>query len=84
MDTSSVILNIAIILITARVFGEIVAYLGGPSVIGEIIAGILLGPTAFNLIQADGMIQVLAEIGIIMLQASKPILATCWNLDTNL
>lgn len=67
MDTSSVILNIAIILITARVFGEIVAYLGAPSVIGEIVAGIILGPTAFNLIPADGMIQVLAEIGIIML-----------------
>ena len=67
MDTSSVILNIAIILITARVFGEIVAYLGAPSVIGEIVAGILLGPTAFDLVQADGMIRVLAEIGIIML-----------------
>jgi len=67
MDTSSVILNIAIILITARVFGEIVAYLGAPSVIGEIVAGIMLGPTAFNLVQADGLIQVLAEIGIIML-----------------
>ena len=67
MDTSSVILNIAIILITARVFGEVVAYLGAPSVIGEIVAGIILGPTAFDLIQADGMIQVLAEIGIIML-----------------
>jgi len=67
MDTSSVILNIAIILITARVFGEVVAYLGAPSVIGEIVAGILLGPTAFDLVQADGMIRVLAEIGIIML-----------------
>ena len=67
MDTSSVILNIAIILIAARIFGEIVAYLGAPSVIGEIVAGIILGPTAFDLIPVDGMIRVLAEIGIIML-----------------
>ncbi|MFT5112937.1 MAG: Kef-type K+ transport system membrane component KefB [Parasphingorhabdus sp.] len=67
MDTSSVILNIAIILIAARLFGELVAYIGAPAVIGEIVAGILLGPSAFDLIQVDGMIQVLAEIGIIML-----------------
>lgn len=67
MDTSTVILHIAIILIAARFFGEIVAYFGVPSVIGEIVAGIILGPTVFDLIQPDGMIQVLAEIGIIML-----------------
>lgn len=67
MDTSNTILHIAIILICARFFGELVAYFGIPSVIGEIIAGIILGPTFFDLIEIDGMIRVLAEIGIIML-----------------
>ncbi|NNE63352.1 MAG: cation:proton antiporter, partial [Gammaproteobacteria bacterium] len=67
MDTSTIILHIAIILILARFFGELVAYFGIPSVIGEIIAGVLLGPTFLDLIQIDGMIRVLAEIGIIML-----------------
>ncbi|MCP4486275.1 MAG: cation:proton antiporter [Gammaproteobacteria bacterium] len=67
MDTSVVILHIAIILIVARLLGELVAYFGIPSVIGEIVAGILLGPTFLDLIQAGGMLQVLAEIGIIML-----------------
>ncbi len=67
MDTSVVILHIAIILIVARCFGELAAYFGIPSVIGEIVAGILLGPTFLDVIQAGGMIQVLAEIGIILL-----------------
>jgi Kef-type K+ transport system membrane component KefB len=67
MDTSTIILHIAIILICARFFGELVAYFGIPSVIGEIIAGIILGPTFFNLIEIEGMISVLAEIGIVML-----------------
>jgi len=67
MDTSSVILNIAIILLAARIFGELVAYFGIPSVIGEILAGVLLGPTFLALIEPDDMIRVLAEIGIIML-----------------
>ncbi len=67
METSTVILHIAIILIVARFFGELVSYFGVPSVIGEIFAGILLGPTFLDVIQIDGMVRVLAEIGIIML-----------------
>lgn len=67
MDTSTVILHIAVILILARLFGEIASYLQVPSVIGEIIAGVVLGPSLFGLIQPDGLVQVLAEVGIILL-----------------
>ncbi|WP_196141007.1 cation:proton antiporter [Aliikangiella sp. G2MR2-5] len=67
MDTSTVILQIAAILIIARIFGEIAANFNIPSVIGELCAGILLGPTFLGLIEPDGMIRVLAEIGIILL-----------------
>ena len=67
MDTSTVILQIAIILMVARVFGELAAYFLVPSVIGELFAGIILGPTLFGLIEADGIIRVLAEVGIILL-----------------
>ena len=67
MDTSSVILQLAVILILARLFGEVAARLNIPSVIGEICAGILLGPTFLGLVQLDGMIHILAEIGIILL-----------------
>jgi len=67
MDTSTAILQIAIILIVARVFGELAVYFLVPAVIGELIAGIILGPTLFGLIEADGMIRILAEVGIILL-----------------
>lgn len=67
MDASTVILQIAIILIVARVFGELAAYFLVPAVIGELIAGVILGPTLFGLIEADGMIRILAEVGIILL-----------------
>lgn len=67
MDTSTVILQIAIILIAARIFGELAAYFLVPAVIGELIAGIILGPTLFGLIEAHGMIRILAEVGIILL-----------------
>jgi len=67
MDTSAVILHIAIILIVARIFGEFATYISAPSVIGELVAGVLLGPTLLDLIEPDGMIHILAEVGVILL-----------------
>jgi len=67
MDTSTAILHVATILIAARIMGEVASRLGVPSVIGEIVAGIILGPSMLGLIEAEGLIWVLAEIGIILL-----------------
>ena len=67
MDTSTAILHVATILIAARVMGEVAARFGIPSVIGEIMAGIILGPSVLGMIEAEGLIWVLAEIGIILL-----------------
>lgn len=67
MDTSTAILHIATILIAARIMGEVATRFGIPSVIGEIVAGVILGPSMFGLIEAEGLIWVLAEIGIILL-----------------
>lgn len=60
-------MHIATMLIAARVLGELAAQLKVPSVIGELVAGILLGPTLFGLIEPGGMVRILAEIGIILL-----------------
>jgi Kef-type K+ transport system membrane component KefB len=67
MDTSTVILQVAVILMAARVLGELAVYLRVPSVIGEIVAGIILGPSLLGFIAAEGLILILAEIGIILL-----------------
>ncbi len=67
MDTASVILEVAVILMAARIMGELAVYLRAPAVIGEIVAGIILGPTLLGFIAAEGLILILAEIGIILL-----------------
>lgn len=60
-------LQLVIILFIARVLGELAARLNIPAVIGELFAGILIGPSILNLIELNEIIQLLAEIGIILL-----------------
>lgn len=59
--------NLLILLVTARIFGEIFERFKQPAMIGEIIAGILLGPSIFNLIHRTEDIQVISELGIFLL-----------------
>ncbi len=56
-----------IILITARVFAELAVRLKSPSVIGELVAGVVLGPSLLGWIEPFEAIKLLAEIGIILL-----------------
>jgi Kef-type K+ transport system membrane component KefB len=67
MEPHTFFLSLLIILLGARVSGEVAVRLGMPSVIGEIVAGILLGPSLLGWVEPDKVIQLLAEIGIILL-----------------
>ncbi|WP_329787353.1 cation:proton antiporter [Lentzea sp. DG1S-22] len=40
--------DLALIVVLARLFGRLARYCGQPPVIGEIVAGVLLGPSLFN------------------------------------
>lgn len=67
MQIDDFFLQLVIILSLARVFGELAARFKVPSVIGELIAGVLIGPSLLNLIEPSETIKLLAEIGIILL-----------------
>ncbi|MDP2028525.1 MAG: cation:proton antiporter [Thiobacillus sp.] len=58
---------LAIILIAARLFSEIAGRHGVPSVIGELLAGLLIGPSLLGWVSPDATMALLAEIGIILL-----------------
>lgn len=59
--------NLLILLVTARFFGEIFERFKQPAMIGEIIAGIILGPSLLNLIHRTEDIKVISELGIFLL-----------------
>ena len=67
MEIYVLLIHIAAILITARFFAEIASYLNIPRVIGELCAGVFLGPSILGFITPTEPIQLLAEIGIILL-----------------
>ncbi len=67
MDVHSFFLILFLILVTARILGELFARIGIPSVLGELSAGILLGVSGFGLIEVNDVLKVLAEIGILLL-----------------
>lgn len=52
---TSLLLGLGILLIVARILGEIAESMGQPAVIGELLAGILLGPSVLGQINPDLM-----------------------------
>ncbi len=67
MEAQSFFLSLLLILVTARLLAEIAVRLGAPAVIGELSAGILLGPSLLGWLAPDEVIRLLAEVGILLL-----------------
>jgi Kef-type K+ transport system membrane component KefB len=67
MEAHNFFLTLFLILIVARILGEVFARLGVPSVLGELSAGILLGSSVLGIIEPNEILKILAEIGIILL-----------------
>lgn len=67
MDADQILFQLAAILLTARLFSEIATRFNAPAIIGEMVAGIVLGPTLLGWISPNDVLKLLAEIGIILL-----------------
>ena len=59
--------DLAIIILSAKFFGLVARKCKAPQVVGEIIAGLLIGPCVLNLVQISDSISIFAEIGVVML-----------------
>ena len=63
----SVFRDLAIIILSAKFFALVARKCKAPQVVGEIVAGLLIGPCLFNLVQSNDTISVFAEIGVVLL-----------------
>ncbi len=67
MEAHVFLLQFLAILVSARVLGELATAIGAPSVIGELLAGIVIGPSLLGWVEVNDVILILAEIGVILL-----------------
>lgn len=70
MESYSILKDIAIIIIAAKLFGILARKCKAPQVVGEIIAGLLIGPSILGLVDQSDFILQMAEIGVILLMFS--------------
>lgn len=70
-DLARLLLDLLIVLAAAKVLAEVAERVRVPSVVGEIIAGLLVGPSVLGLVSLEGSrgvsMGVLAEIGVLLL-----------------
>lgn len=71
MKTLDILRQLAIIIIFAKAFGLLARKLHAPQVVGEIVAGLLLGPSLLGWIKTSSFLSGLAEIGVILLMFSS-------------
>jgi len=67
MDISSLLFDLLLILVSARILSELVSHFGSPGVIGELAAGIIIGPSILGLVEINTVIELLGQIGVILL-----------------
>lgn len=70
MESYSILKDLAIIIIAAKLFGILARKCKAPQVVGEIIAGLLIGPSILGLVDQSDFILQMAEIGVILLMFS--------------
>ena len=77
METIDILRDLAIIVVFAKFFGLVARQLKAPMVVGEIIAGLVIGPCLLNIVRPTEFISIMAEIGVVLIMFSA-------GLETNL
>lgn len=68
MDISDILLHLIVVLVAAKLAAEGAERLGVPAVVGEIVAGMIIGPSVLGLVPHDDeIIRTLGELGVILL-----------------
>ena len=67
MESYTYLLVLAVILLSTKLLGLVTAKIHMPQVVGALVAGIILGPSGFGILESSDFLVKTAEIGVIML-----------------
>ncbi|HKP14230.1 MAG TPA: cation:proton antiporter [Blastocatellia bacterium] len=66
-DHGKILVALFIALLAAKLMAELFERIRQPAVVGEVLAGVLIGPALLNWVQPSPSLETLAEIGVIFL-----------------
>ncbi|MGI8781740.1 MAG: cation:proton antiporter, partial [Solirubrobacteraceae bacterium] len=64
---ADVLVALFIVLLAAKLGDELFKRLGQPALVGEILAGVIIGPSVLGLVEPDETLEVFAELGVVFL-----------------
>jgi len=67
VEHAGIILSLFIMIAAAKIMAEVFERLRQPAVVGEILAGVLIGPSLLGWVRPSELIGIVAEIGVIFL-----------------
>lgn len=67
VEHSSILLALFVMIAAAKIMAEIFERLNQPAVVGEILAGVIIGPSILGWVSPNELISIVAEIGVIFL-----------------
>ncbi len=77
------LLELAIILVAAKLAGDLAARFGQPSVLGKLLAGVLIGPAVAGWVKHSDIVEVFAQIGVLLLMFLAGLETDLKALDEN-
>ena len=68
VSVAQFLLLLAVILVAAKILGELAERIGQPAVVGELLAGVVLGPSVIGFVDPTlPALHLIAEIGVVLL-----------------
>ena len=66
-DTAGVLTDLFLVLVAAKLGDEVFKRIGQPAIVGEILGGVLVGPSVLGWVEVGEVLRVFSELGIVFL-----------------
>lgn len=66
-EAAGALADLAIILVAAKLGDELFKRIGQPAIVGEILAGLLVGPAVLGFVEPSDVLEIFAELGVVFL-----------------
>jgi Kef-type K+ transport system membrane component KefB len=64
---AGIVADLAIVLLAAKLGDELFKRIGQPALVGEILAGLLVGPSVLGIVEPSETLEVFAELGVVFI-----------------